>query len=291
MKTAKDKAWYALFTVPLLFIFTTVVIVPFFAGIYYSFFQWDGIPANPKVFVGFGNYAKLLQDTRFLASAWHTLLFTVMAILSVNIFGLVFAMLVTSKLRTAKAARTLFFMPNLIGGLILGYIWKFIFTDGFKVMGQMTGLKGIFFNWLLDPQYALFAMVVVFTWQMAGYMMIIYLAGLQAIPGEVMEAAKVDGATGWQKFSKITFPLLMPSFTICLFLSLASAFRIFDVNISLTGGGPANATEMFAMNIYNEIFGYHNYGIGQSKAIVFFIIVAAITMTQVYMTKKREVQM
>lgn len=291
MKGTKNKLWYALFTVPLLVVFITVVIIPFFVGIYYSFFQWDGIPTNPKIFVGIENYTTIFGDKRFMDSAWNTIVFTIMAIISVNLFGLSFALLVTSKLKTAKAARTLFFMPNLIGGLILGYIWKFIFSDGFKVIGESTGMKGIFFNWLLDPNYALYATVIVFTWQMAGYMMIIYLAGLQAISGEVLEAAKVDGANGWQKLMKITFPLLMPSFTICLFLSLASAFRIFDVNLSLTGGGPANATEMFAMNIYTEFFGYNNYGLGQAKAIVFFLIVAAITLTQVYITKKREVQM
>lgn len=291
MRSWKDKAWFALFTVPLLIIFITVVIIPFIIGIYYSFFEWNGIPSNPKIFVGFDNYVQLFEDTRFMDSAWNTIKFTVMAILSVNILGLGFALLVTSKLRSAKAARTLFFMPNLIGGLILGYIWKFIFSDGFRIIGESTGWKGVFFNWLLDPNYALYATVIVFTWQMAGYMMIIYLAGLQAIPGDVFEAAKVDGASGWQKLTKITFPLLMPSFTICLFLSLANAFKIFDVNLSLTKGGPANATEMFAMNIYNEIFGYGHYGLGQAKAIVFFVIVAAITLTQVYITKKREVQM
>jgi len=287
----KDRLWYALFTVPLLFIFITVVIIPFFVGIFYSFFTWDGIPANPKIYAGFDNYINLFKDQRFMASAWHTILFTIMALVSVNILGLAFALLVTSKLRSAKAARTLLFMPNLIGGLILGYIWKFIFSDGFRIIGETTGFKSVFFNWLLDPQYALFATVAVFTWQMAGYMMIIYLAGLQGIPNDIFEAAKVDGAGGWQKLLKITFPLLMPCFTICLFLSLANSFKIFDVNLSLTKGGPANATEMFAMNIYNEIFGYGNFGYGQAKAILFFVVIAVITLTQVYITKKREVQM
>lgn len=291
MRSRRDKGWFALFTVPLLIIFITVVIIPFFIGIYYSFFEWNGIAANPKIYVGFSNYSQLFQDERFLASVWNTVKFTFMALVSVNVLGLVFALLVTSRLRSAKAARTLFFMPNLIGGLILGYIWKFIFSDGFRIIGETTGLKGIFFNWLLDPNYALYATVIVFTWQMAGYMMIIYLAGLQNIPSDVLEAAKVDGASGWQKLTKITFPLLMPSFTICLFLSLANAFKIFDVNLSLTKGGPANATEMFAMNIYNEIFGYGHYGFGQAKAIMFFILIAAVTLVQVSITKKKEVQM
>lgn len=255
MKAMHDRAWYALFTAPLLLIFSIVVLVPFAIGIWYSFISWDGIPANPKVFVGFDNYAQLFQDDRFLTSAWLTIKFTFMALIIVNVTGLALALLVTSKLRTSNAARTLFFMPNLIGGLILGYIWKFIFTDVFKYVGEHAGMGSVFFNWLLNPQYALYAIVIVFAWQMAGYTMVIYIAGIQGIPGDLLEAAKVDGAGAWHRLTKIIFPLLMPSFTICLFLTLSGAFKIFDVNLSLTGGGPVNTTEMFAMNIFNEIFG------------------------------------
>lgn len=289
-RNRKEKAWYALFTLPLLIVFTTVVVIPFLIGIGYSFIEWDGIPANPKVFVGFSNYAELFKDERFLASAWHTIEFTVLALVLVNLLGLVFSLLVTTKLRVRNAARTMFFLPNLIGGLILGYIWQFIFTDVFKYIGDKTGLHSIFFNWLIHPQTSLYAMVIVFAWQMAGYTMIIYIAGIQGIPDELNEAAKVDGANLWQRLTRIVFPLLMPAFTICLFLTLSGAFKIFDVNLSLTKGGPNNATEMFAMNIYNEIFGYGHYGLGQAKAIVFFIVVAAVTLTQVIITKKREVQ-
>jgi raffinose/stachyose/melibiose transport system permease protein len=287
----KNIAWYALFTFPLLFIFTTVVIIPFVIGIAYSFIEWDGIPANPKVFVGFENYVALFSDQRFLASAGITVLFTLLSLIAVNVLGLLFSLMVTSGLKTSNAARTMLFMPNLIGGLILGYIWQFIFTDAFKMIGETTGWSGFFFNWLLDPQYALIALVVVFTWQMAGYTMVIYIAGIQGIPDDVLEAAWVDGANAWQRLTRIKFPLLMPSFTICLFLSLSGAFKIYDVNLSLTNGGPVNKTEMFAMNIFNEIFGYGHYGLGQAKAIVFFLIVALITLTQVILTKRREVQM
>jgi raffinose/stachyose/melibiose transport system permease protein len=287
----KNIAWYALFTFPLLFIFTTVVIIPFVIGIAYSFIEWDGIPANPKVFVGFENYVALFSDQRFLASAGITVLFTLLSLIAVNVLGLLFSLMVTSGLKTSNSARTMLFMPNLIGGLILGYIWQFIFTDAFKMIGETTGWSGFFFNWLLDPQYALIALVVVFTWQMAGYTMVIYIAGIQGIPDDVLEAAWVDGANAWQRLTRIKFPLLMPSFTICLFLSLSGAFKIYDVNLSLTNGGPVNKTEMFAMNIFNEIFGYGHYGLGQAKAIVFFLIVALITLTQVILTKRREVQM
>lgn len=291
MQNKNNKGWYLLFTAPLFIIFLTVVVIPFVIGIYYSFFKWDGIAANPKVFVGFVNFIKLFGDTRFLESTWKTTLFTILAVISVNIVGLVFALLVTSKLRTSNAARTMVFMPYLIGGLILGYIWQFIFLDVFTLIGQITGLENVFFNWLIDMDFALYALVFVFTWQMAGYIMIIYIAGIQSIPNDVMEASMIDGASWLQRLKNITFPLLMPAFTISLFLTLSSAFKIYDVNLSLTGGGPANSTEMFAMNIYNEIFGYGNYGYGQAKAIIFFLIVAAITLTQVYITKKREVEL
>ena len=291
MQNKNNKGWYLLFTAPLFIIFLTVVVLPFLIGVYYSFFKWDGIAANPKVFVGFDNFIKLFGDTRFLESTWKTTLFTLLAVISVNVVGLLFALLVTSKLRTSNAARTMVFMPYLIGGLILGYIWQFIFLDVFTLIGKTTGFEDVFFNWLIDMEFSLYALVFVFTWQMAGYIMIIYIAGIQSIPNDVMEASMIDGASWWQRLKNITFPLLMPAFTISLFLTLSSAFKIYDVNLSLTGGGPANSTEMFAMNIYNEIFGYGNYGYGQAKAIIFFLIVAAITLTQVYITKKREVEL
>ncbi|MCD8510235.1 MAG: sugar ABC transporter permease [Bacillus sp. (in: Bacteria)] len=291
MNKRKERGWFILFTVPLIIIFATVVLVPFFMGIYYAFFQWDGIGANPRVFVGLDNFTNLIGDTRFVDSALLTVKFTFLSLVSVNVIGLGFALMVTSKLRTVNAARAMFFMPNLIGGLILGYIWQFIFSDAFRIMGQLTGFESIFFNWLINPDYALYALVFVFTWQMAGYMMIIYITGIQSISGEIKEAALIDGANAWQRLTKITMPLLMPAFTICLFLTLSFGFKIYDINLALTGGGPINSTELFAMHIYNEIFGYSRYGYGQAKAVVFFIIVAAVTLSQVYITKKREVQM
>ncbi|HHV10076.1 MAG TPA: sugar ABC transporter permease [Clostridiales bacterium] len=291
MKKRSDKAWYILFVAPLIFVFTTVVILPFMIGIGYSFISWDGMPLNEKLFVGFDNYIRLFMDKRFVASAGHTVLFTIFSVLLINLLGLSFALIVTGKMIGRNLVRTMLFMPYLIGGLILGFIWKFIFTDVFKFIGEATGWSGVFFSWLLDPKYALVAMVIVATWQMAGYIMIIYINGIQAMPEDIVEAAKVDGAGFWQTLMRIKFPLIMPSFTICLFLTLSNCFKIFDVNFSLTTGGPNNATEMMAMNIYNEIFSLGNYGYGQAKAIIFFIAVAALTLIQVSITKKREVEM
>jgi raffinose/stachyose/melibiose transport system permease protein len=283
--------WYALFTVPLLTVFAMVVMIPFGIGIFYSFFDWDGLPLNPKIFVGFENYIKMFSDERFLSAAGHTILFTILSVLTVNIIGFAFALIVTSKLRARNAARTMLFAPYLIGGLILGYIWKFILGDAFRFLGEATGMETIFFNWFLDPQFALFGLTVVTTWQMAGYIMIVYITGIMSIPDEVLEAADVDGAGSFRRLFFIKLPLLLPSVTVALFLSLSNCFKIFDINLSLTNGGPYSSTELFAMNIYREIFAQSNYGYGQAKAILFFLIVASITLVQVMVIKKKEVVM
>lgn len=278
-----SKRWYALFTVPLMFIFTVVVIVPFVLGIGLSFVEWDGLAKHPMTFVGFENYIKVFGDARFLQSAGRTTIYTLLSVVSVNVVGLIFALVVTTKLKTAKIARTMLFVPYLIGGLILGYIWKSVFSEFFLSIG--------FGNWLTDNTKAMIAMIIVTTWQMAGYVMIVYITGIMAIPDDVLEAADVDGANPFQKLFAIKFPLLMPSFTICLFMTLSNCFKVYDVNIALTGAGPNYQSEMFSLNIYNEIYDLSNFGYGQAKAIIFFLIIAVITMFQVKLTKSREVQM
>ncbi len=283
--------WYALFVLPLFTIFTLVVVIPFFIGISYSFYSWDGLPLNPKIFVGLKNYIDLFKDKRFMTSMLLTTKFTLMTIVFINVIGFTFAQIVTSKLKVANVMRAMLFMPYLLGGLILGYVWKFVFVEVFTFVGVSTGLTEIFFNWLLEPKYALYALTLVTTWQMSGYVMIVYIAGFQSIPEEVMEAAKVDGAGYFRTLFNVKMPLLMPSFTICLFLTLSNCFKLYDTSYSLTGGGPNNATELFAMNIFNEIFRLNNYGYGQAKGIVFFLLVATFTLFQVIYTKKREVEM
>lgn len=291
MRKRKDMLWYMLFVLPLTIVFTSVVIIPFVMGIGYSFFAWDGMPLNPKIYIGLDNYIKLFNDQRFITSALHTVYYTILAVVLINLLGFAFALIATSKLKLRNLGRTMLFMPYLIGGLILGYIWKFIFSDLLRAIGEMTGWTHIFYNWLTDPDLALVAIVIVSTWQMAGYVMIIYITGIQSIPEDVIEAGKVDGAGFWRLLFHIKLPMIMQSITICLFLTLSMSFKIFDVNFSLTGGGPSNATEMFAMNIYNEIFSLNNYGYGQAKAMIFFVIVAIITLVQVAITKKKEVSM
>lgn len=287
----RERLWFFVFVFPAVFAFFVVVIIPFLIGIGYSFVEWNGLAMEPAKFIGLANFRTLFDDARFGESALHTLVFTVLSVVCINVLGLALALLVTSRLRVNTIARTMFFMPNLIGGLILGYIWKFILSDAFKSIGESTGMTGVFFNWLLHPNSALVAMVLVITWQMAGYVMIIYITGIQAVPDEVMEAATIDGAGIWRKFFTIELPLIMPSVTICTFYSLSNCFKIYDINLSLTGGGPGTSTEMFAMNIFHEIFSYNHYGYGQAKAIMFFLLIAAVTITQVALTKRREVQL
>lgn len=277
------KGWYAAFTLPLMLVFFVVVVIPFIIGIGYSFVEWDGFAKHEAVFVGLQNYIDVFSDKRFLSAALRTTIFTLIAVVSVNVFGLIFALVVTTRLKVRNVARTMLFVPYLIGGLILGYIWKSVFSEFFLSIGWG--------NWLTDATKSMAAMVVVTTWQLAGYVMIVYITGIMAIPDDVLEAAQVDGASYLQTLFRIKFPLLMPSFTICLFLALSNCFKIYDVNISLTGAGPANQSEMFSLNIYNEIFSLSNFGYGQAKAVIFFLIIAAITLIQVSVTKKREVAM
>lgn len=283
------KRWYVLFTAPLMLMFFIIMIVPFITGIGYSFVSWDGLAKSEKIFVGLSNYTKLFSDTQFLASIVRTTVFTLVTVLIVNILALAFALLVTTKLKVRNIARTMLFLPYLIGGLILGYIWQYVLGEAMTSLSEMTGMETLFFNWLVDKDFAFYAMIVVATWQMAGYMMIVYIAGLESISDDVIEAAQTDGAGFWQTLLHVKLPLLMSSVTICLFLTLSNCFKIYDVNVSLTGGGPNNSTEMVSMNIFNEIFTKSNFGYGQAKAVLFFVIVAIITLIQVKVTKDKEV--
>ncbi len=284
------KGWYALFVFPLIAVFVLVVVIPFFTGIGYSFVEWNGLAKVPKVFVGFDNYAGVFTDENFWASMGRTVVFTLITVVTVNVLALAFSLIVTTRLAARNVGRAMLFLPYLIGGLILGYIWKFVLGECMTTLGEMFGNQEIFFNWFTDKTMSFVAMVVVATWQMAGYMMIIYIAGLQAISDDVIEAASVDGAGFWSSLFRIRLPLLMPSITICLFLTLSNCFKIYDVNLSLTGGGPNNATQMISMNIFNEIFAKSRFGYGQAMAIVFFLVVAAITLLQVKFTSDKEVE-
>lgn len=284
------KHWYALFVFPLMAVFITVVIIPFITGIGYAFVEWNGLAKVPKEFIGFQNFREVFQDQSFWSSLGRTVIFTAVTVCLVNIIALAFALMVTAKVGTRNVARTMFFLPYMIGGLILGYIWKFILGEGMSVIGEMLGRPDIFFNWLTNKQMAFVAIIVVAVWQMSGYIMIIYIAGLGSISEDVLESAAIEGTGPWMMLTRIKLPLIMHSITICLFLTLSYSFKVYDVNLSLTGGGPNHATQLISMTIFNEIFTKRKFGYGQSMAILFFILIAFITLAQVHFTSDKEVE-
>lgn len=288
MKRSKVRFW--LFLTPALISFTIICVIPMFVGFYYAFTNWDGVDMNPTV-VGFDNFTRMFStDSDFLRALLFTSLVAVVTIILVNAVGLLLAIFVTQKFKGANLLRSVLFMPNLIGGLLLGFTWNFIFTSVFSSIGtalNLDFLKG----WLSNTETGFMGLIILNVWQMSGYMMIIYIAQLQHIPASVKEAAKIDGANWWQTFRSVTFPLVMPAFTIGLFLTIANSFKMFDQNLALTKGGPYRSTEMLALNIYNSAFAANQYGYAQAKAIIFLIVVAGIGLIQLVVTKKKEVEM
>ena len=285
-KKSRENKDFWIFVGPSLFAITMVVIIPFIIGIYYTFTNWNG--ANPHYdFVGIKNYTNLVNDVQFIYSLKITVLYTIASVITINLVGFGLAYVVTRKLKTSSFLRTGFFMPNLIGGLILGFIWQFMFNSVFTGVGKILGSTVLSTSLLQQPTTAMFAMLIVSTWQYAGYIMVIYVAALENVPADLIEAAHIDGANGWHAFKHITIPMVRQGMTICLFLTLANSFKLFDLNFSLI---PGKTTEMLALNIYNEAFMVNNMGIGQAKAIIFFILVTTISLTQVYFNKKKEVE-
>ena len=277
-----------LFLSPVLLALTLVVVMPLFYGTFYSFTDWNGLKAT--TFIGFENYTRLISDSAFLESIWFTIKFSFVTVILLNFFGLSLALIVTRQLKSSNLLRTIFFMPNLIGGLILGFIWQFIFISVFSDLGELLGIEALQ-GWLSTTSTGFWGLVILTVWQMAGYIMIIYIAYLQNIPNELIEAAKIDGANSFQRFKSITFPLVAPAFTVSMFLTLSTSFKMYDQNLSLTNGGPFESTQMVAMEIVKTAFSANEMAYGQAKAVVFFIIVAIISLTQVYYNKKREVDM
>lgn len=281
---------YAAFVGPALLFFILIQIIPFFMGVYYSFTSWNGVSSVVE-WVGLDNYIKIFtDDKKFFNSFMFTTKFMLAAVLISNIIGFGLALLLNAALKTKNILRTVFFIPNVIGGLLLGFIWQFIFVKGFASLGNMTGIGFFKQPWLGDETTAFWGIVIVFAWQISGYMMVIYVAALQGLDTSLLEAARMDGASSLDMLTKIIVPLILPAFTICFFLTISMAFKIFDLNISLTGGGPFNSTESVAINIYQEAFQNNRYGLGTAKSILFFLVVAVFTTCQVMFTKKREVE-
>lgn len=278
------------FVGPTALFFLVIVILPFLLGVYYSFTNWNGVSRHAG-WVGLRNYIHIFSaDPAFLHSFWFTVKFTVLGVVLTNVLAFVLAYLLTRPLFTRNALRTVFFVPHVIGGLLLGFIWQFIFIKGFSALGDATGWH--FFNlpWLGDATTGFWGIIIVFVWQTAGYLMVIYISSINNIPKDIIEAAEIDGASKMQILKSVIVPLVMPAVTVCLFLAISWSFKMFDLNLSLTKGGPFRSTESVALNIYNEAFQNNRYGLGTAKAIVFFVVVAVITSLQVKLTKSKEVE-
>lgn len=295
-----QKIIFWLFLAPALFSFSMVQIIPFGIGLYYSFTNWSATAQLSIDFVGLKNYVEAFQDPTFLYATIITSIYTVFNVILVNVIAFSLALLVTSQLRGRNIYRAGFFLPNIIGGIILGYIWKFIFNSFVPSIASAAGFTYLAENLLLgNSKTALLAMVIVSTWQYAGYIMMIYVAALQNVPKDLLEAGQIDGANAWQRFRNITIPMVMPAFTVTLFLTLVNSFKQFDVNVSLTNGGPSTmfmgkaikGTTLLAMNISETSMISLNTAQAQSKAIVFFIVLVFFSLIQVYVTKKREVEL
>ena len=284
MNTKRKGKDFCIFALPGLFCFLAVVIVPFLYGVYLTLTDWNGV-SSVKNFVGLKNFAAMAKDAQFWSSLVLTFKYVIAVVVLVNVLAFLIAYLLTRGFKGQNFFRAGFFTPNLIGGIVLGYIWQFVFSRVFVSIGEATDWNLFEISWLSKPNTAFAAMVLVTVWQLSGYMILIYVAGFTGLDTEVMEAASIDGASGWKKMKNIILPLMMPSITICLFLTLSRAFMVYDVNLSLTGGAPYGSTEMAAMHVYEKAFTSRQFGTGQAEAIVLFLIVACISGIQVYITK------
>jgi raffinose/stachyose/melibiose transport system permease protein len=275
------KRYYALFTLPTMLAFAIAFFIPFLLGIYLSFTEFTTV--TDSQWVGLNNYIRAFTDDRnFLNAAIFTVKFALVSVVLINLLAFSLALLLTRKVKGTYVFRTVFFMPNLIGGIILGYIWQLM-------------INGILINFgvdiTYDASYGFWGLVVLMNWQMAGYMMVIYIAAIQAISPELIEAAKIDGANPWQMLTRITVPLVMPAFTICTFLTVTNSFKLFDQNLALTAGAPARESAMLALDIFNTFYGRNDYeGVGQAKAVMFFLFVAAVVLLQLRFSRSQEVE-
>lgn len=271
------RRYMPIFVLPTFCAFILGFIIPFIMGIWLSFCEFTTV--TDAKFVGLSNYVEAFKDTVFRHSFWYTVLFAVISLIVINVVAFALAMALTQKMKGTNIFRTIFFMPNLIGGIVLGYIWQLIFNGILEKYNTALGLN----EW-----YGFWGLIILVSWQQIGYMMIIYIAGLQSIPGDVMEAAQIDGASGIQSLFRVTIPMVMPSITICMFLSITNGFKLFDQNLSLTAGEPAKMSEMMALNIFNTFYGRTGWeGVGQAKAVIFFVIVVGIGLIQLRATRSK----
>lgn len=279
MEKAIRKQFF-IFVLPTLVAFAAGFLLPFLMGIGLSFCRFTTV--TDAVFTGFGNYRKIFSDATFVHALWYTALFTIVSVITINVAAFTIAMLLTKGIRGTNLFRTVFFMPNLIGGIVLGYIWQILLNGVLERFGKTLTYSSV---------YGFFGLVILMSWQQTGYMMMIYIAGIQNIPDELIEAAKMDGAPAPKLLTNVIIPMVMPSVTICTFLTLTNSFKLFDQNLALTAGEPSNRSQMLALNIFETFYARTGWeGAGQAKAVIFFLIVAAIALVQNRFTKSREVQ-
>ena len=277
------QRWFPVFVVPTLAAFCVGFIWPFLQGLYLSLCKFTTV--SNATFVGFSNYAQALADETFRSSFFFTVVFAVVSTLLINVIAFMIALKLTEEIKGTTIFRTVFYMPNLIGGIVLGYIWNILINCVLSALGKPL--------LALNTNAGFWGIIILMCWQQIGYMMIIYIAGLQNVPTDVLEAASIDGASPWQTLFKIRIPMVMSSITICLFLTITNSFKLFDQNLALTGGDPAHSTEMLALNIYQTFYarsGPQWKGIGQAKAVIFFILVVVIALSQLRLTRSKEVQ-
>jgi raffinose/stachyose/melibiose transport system permease protein len=288
MSRARSTKKFLKFALTPLVIFTVVLVVPFVNGFYYTFTDWDGFEITKLV--GFNNYTKSFQDPTFWSTLRFTALFVLVSLIAVNVVAFGLALIVTSKLKSRNILRTFFFVPNLIGGVVLGVIWQFIFNSALVSLANKYDWTLFKESWLQDTNKAFWALIIVTVWQSSGYMMIVYITGLVSIENDVLEASQIDGASPLRTLLSIKVPLMAQAFTIALFLTLRGGFMAYDVNVALTGGGPFRTTELISLHIFQDAFANGNFGTGQSKAVVMFLIVALAALVQVTISKRYEVQ-
>ena len=274
------KKYFPIFVLPTLIAFAIAFLIPFILGIVLSFTKFTTV-TNAE-WIGLKNYTDIFIDGKFVTALWFTVRFALVSVISINVLAFLLALVLTKGLKGTNVFRTIFFMPNLIGGIVLGYIWQLI-------LNGILAHYGV--NLTFDAKYGFWGLVVLMNWQLIGYMMIIYIAGIQSVPDTLIEAAKIDGATNGKILRKITIPMVMPSITICMFLTISNSFKLFDQNLALTAGAPSDKSAMLALDIYNTFYGRVGWaGVGQAKAVLFFILVALISLPQLLMTRSKEVE-
>lgn len=290
-RRTKENLETVLFSLPAVILVCLMMYLPFVLSGYYSLTKWNGI-SKDAVFIGMENFKSILVDSGdFMGSLWFTAKYTFVFVIFSNVFALMLAVVLTKKFRGANFYRGIFFIPYIMSMTIVGFIWKFIFTSGFEKLYELTEMGVWNLSWLGDSKLVFYAVAFVGVWQSLGFYIVLYIAGLQAVPHDVLEAATVDGATGSQRFFKVTLPLLGPSFTTCIFMSLTNGLKVFDIILALTKGGPGTASNSVTMQIYKEAFTNNNYGRGSAESILYFLFVLVVTQVVLKLFNRKEVDL